>query len=143
MDALRCSVNGRISPILISLSASRARDRLGRAFYRVLKRAGKDERKMSRRHEQNEARARLIIALWNLSQVNPYHGLTAEEVLTEILDEIEELEQTARGDDLREAASQAAAMWWDMDWCGDAEAERAWDEVVDAAEEVLRCRGRC
>lgn len=98
---------------------------------------------MSRKHEQNEARARLIIALWNLSQVNPYHGLTAEEVLTEILDEIEELEQTARGDDLREAASQAAAMWWDMDWCGDAEAERAWDEVVGAAEEVLRCRGRC
>ena len=99
---------------------------------------------MSKRHEQNEARARLIIALWEMSEINPYHGLTSDEVLTEILDDIDELEQTSAGADPYEAAHQAAAYWWDTDWDGDPEAEQKWENAVDAAVEVLKvCCGLC
>jgi hypothetical protein len=86
------------------------------------------ERKMSRR-ELNGYRARLLCALWELTEINPYHGLTTEEVVEEMLCAMQDIESG-------ECPEAEVAMWWDSEWNGEAELEQKWENALEAAVEL-------
>ena len=83
---------------------------------------------MSRR-KRAELRARLLCALWELTEINPYHGLTTEEVVTEMLLAIENVE-------LGDEPEVVVSMWWDVEWNGEEELECKWEAALEAAVEL-------
>ena len=94
--------------------------------------------------ERRNADAWFISTVLELTDVNPYHGLLREEVLTEILLSLDELKHPARlNEEPEDLAREVVSMYWDDDWDGDEYAEQKYEWALESAREVLRCYSAC